>query len=153
MSYGLDIPPAGHHYGQNSETGEWELHPNNEPIITIRWKGNSYGQLHQLTDEEYERYKALRRIAKNTESVASHLAGGGRPGQFLAYPLAACELAKQWYDELREKTRGPAPSATAGALYDREYTDADREHDHRLIREAIDAVTPPLGMAALMIRF
>ena len=142
-SYGLNIPPEGYHYAQNNETGKWELQPNNEPVITIVWKGNSYGQLHQLTDEEYERYKALHRIATNPESVASHLANGGHPGQFLAYPIAACELANQWYNVLHEKTRGPAPSATANAFYDREYTEADKERDHRLIRKAIDAVTPP----------
>ena len=141
--HGLEIPRAGFHYRQNSKTGAWELHPNNEPIITIHWKGNSYGQLHQLTDEEYERYKALKRIATNPESVASHLESGGRLTQFLAYPLVACNLAQKWFDVLNEKTRGPAPSATAGAFYDREYTEADRERSHRLLREAIDAVTPP----------
>ena len=141
-SYGLELPPAGHHYAQNNETGEWELLPNNEPIVTIHWRGNNYGQLHQLTDEEYERYKALHRIATNPEDVASHLIGGGRLSQYLAYPLAACELAKKWYDELHEKTRGPAPSATSSSFYDREYTEADEERELRLIREAIDAVTP-----------
>ncbi len=141
--HGLERPPAGFHYRLNSKTGAWDLHPNNKPIITIHWKGNSYGQLHQLTDEEYERYKALERIATNPESVASHLERGGRPSQYLAYPLAACNLAQKWFDVLHEKTRGPAPSATSGAFYDREYTESDRERDHRLIREAIDAVTPP----------
>ncbi len=138
---GLTPPPEGYHHDFNKETGVWELVPNNVPIIKVKQGPPQYNQFHQLTDAEYERYTALGFIKDNQESVASFIAAGGHPHQMLAYPPEVCELAQEWYMELREKTYGPTAIATSSVYYDRPVTEADRENERHLMSEALNAAT------------
>lgn len=139
---GLTPPPKGYHHDFNKETGVWELVPNNVPIIKVKQGPSEYNQFHQLTDAEYERYTALDHIATNQDGVVSFIAAGGHPHQILAYPPEVCELAREWYLELREKTYGPTVMATSSVYYDRPKTEADTENERLLLREALNAATP-----------
>ena len=139
---GLEVPPDGHYYYRD-ETGAWKLGEYGVPRVTIFPTEPYHGQVHQLSAVEYERYKSLKLILNQGETAKEQLEMGIHPDAVLFYPQPALDLAKQWYDELHEKTFGPGYARKIDVTYEEEPTPADLEKKERLSDEAYYAVLYP----------
>ncbi len=116
-SQGLTPPPPGYTYFRVNN-GPPELYPRNQFNMKVRWE-EQLGDEFQLTDEEWERLKALRGIASK-----------GPLRIHISDEVAA--LANEWCDELWQKTRSLQPKIVSFGSFDRELTDADEEERARL---------------------
>ena len=116
----VPTPPRGHIYSKG-EAWVWERTKYNEPQIEASHGSSRYENFHQLSDEEYERYKALNAIAAD---VSEELALG-LPVR--TYPADVVKLAGEWRDALYEKTWGPTLSIGVFVTYDRTETQKEDE--------------------------
>ena len=97
--------------------------------MKVRWE-EQLGDEFKLTDEEWERLKALRGIASK-----------GPLRIHISDEVAA--LAKEWRDELWEKTMSLQPKIVSFGSFDRELTDADEEEHARLEAAKLKTLMKP----------
>ena len=131
---GLDPPPPGYTYRENQDG--YHLVKEGEALFRITWDNFGYHNYHQLSDTEWEEYKALRVIA------VYGLSGPRKPE---ATPEVVA-LAKEWYDKLNEKTWGPRPGVSvsaSGGVWNTLSTEEGFERINRLAMEKLDSMTPP----------
>ena len=128
-SIGLE-PPPGHTYLWDSD-GNARLVRYNEPLIEVDWTQQGYGNFSQLSDEEFDRYNALAAI---TDEITA---------RSLRIPANVVELAREWKNELYQKTSGSKPTIQAATVYDRPITLTDNEDKSRLLEEKYLDVLPP----------
>ncbi len=132
---GLEPPPPGYTYRQNQDG--YHLVKRGEPLFRVTWDNFGYHNDHQLSDAEWEEYKALEIIVMgyfNTET---------RRAQATPEVVA---LAKERYEKLREKTWGPMPSVSvsaSGGLWNNLSTQEGYERINRLAMEKLDSLLPP----------
>ena len=89
-----------------------------------------YNNYHLLTNDEWDRYKALNAIANKflnrviiTDDVAS--------------------LAKKWLKPIHQKTWGPQKGIVTSVTYNREETPEDVARNQKLTNEKLAAITKP----------
>ncbi len=128
-SIGLE-PPPGHTYLWDSD-GNARLVRYNEPLIEVDWTQQGYGNFSQLSDEEFDRYNALAAI---TDEITA---------RSLRIPANVVELAREWKNELYQKTSGSKPTIQAATVYNRPITLTDNEDKSRLLEEKYLDVLPP----------
>ena len=128
-SIGLE-PPPGHTYLWDSD-GNARLVRCNEPLIEVDWTQQGYGNFSQLSDEEFDRYNALAAI---TDEITA---------RSLRIPANVVELAREWKNELYQKTSGSKPTIQAATVYNRPITLTDNEDKSRLLEEKYLDVLPP----------
>ena len=129
-SIGLDPPPPGYTYGQNQDG--YYLVKYGEPHFRVTWDNYQYGNDYLLSDTEWEEYKALRVIKEKKLGNRQHEA----PPEIVA-------LAKEWHDQLREKTWGPIPGLSSSTHWKGNVTQADFERDDQLAIEKFNSLIPP----------
>ena len=128
---GLTPPPTGYTYTRDQD--DYHLVKYGDPHFRITWD-YGYHNDHQLSDTEWEEYKALNVIAN---------LGLPGPRQPQATPEIVA-LAKEWYEKLKEKTWGPVPYLNTSASWsNRIPTQADYDRVDRLVMEKFHSLTPP----------
>ena len=127
-SKGLDPPPAGHAYYKID--GRTRLVQFGDPMIEIQWS-NNYGNLHQLSDTEWEEYKALVEIADGT--IQSKW----------GFTQDMIPIAEEWRDKLWGKTWGPYPTISATTISLGVATEADFERQGKIIGKKYESLFPP----------
>lgn len=128
-SIGLDPPPPGHTYLWDGD-GNARLVRYNEPLVEVDWTQQGYGNFSQLSDEEFDRYNALAAITDQTTARS------------LRIPANVVELAREWKNELYQKTWGSKPTIQAATVYNRPITLTDSENKSRLLEEKYLDVLP-----------
>ncbi len=127
---GLDPPPPGYTYKQNQDG--YHLVKYGDPLFRVTWDNFSYDNNHQLSDTEWEEYKALDVIAM------------GLPGtrQAEATPEIV-GLAKEWHAALREKTWGPTPGLSVSTSWKGRATQEDFKRIDQMTLEKYYSLLPP----------
>ncbi len=131
---GLDPPPPGYTYRQNQDG--YHLVKQGEPLFRVTWDNFGYHNYHQLSDTEWEEYKALEVIA---------VFGLPGPRQREATPEVVA-LAKERFNKLKEKTWGPHPGVSvsaSGGVWNNLSTEEGYKRMNRLAMEKLDSLTPP----------
>ena len=131
---GLDPPPPGYTYRQNQDG--YHLVKEGEALFRITWDNFGYHNYHQLSETEWEEYKAL-------EVIAVYGLPGPRKPE--ATP-AVVALAKEWYDKLNEKTWGPRPGVSvsaSGGVWNTLSKEDGYERINRLAMEKLASLPPP----------
>lgn len=129
---GLD--PPGYTYRQNQD--RYHLVKHGEALFRVTWDNFGYHNDHQLSDTEWEEYKALEVIA---------VFGLPGPRQSEATPEVVA-LAKEWYDKLKEKTWGPLPDVSvsaSGGVWNNISTQEGYNRINKLAMEKLDSLIPP----------
>ena len=109
----------------------------NDPHIEVDWTQQNYGNFHQLSDEEFERYNALGGITHDYSELIKE------GYQVPTYPADIVELAREWKAELYEKTWGPKLTILAGTVYNRDVTSEDDEKLSQLLEDKYQELSPP----------
>ncbi len=127
---GLAPPPPGWTYGQNQDG--YYLVKYGEPHIRVTWDNYEYDNDHLLSDTEWEEYKALGVIKDSALGNRQHEA-----------PPEVVALAKEWHEELREKTWGPVPGLNASTRWRGKMpTQAEIERVDKIIRDTYHSLIP-----------
>lgn len=140
-SKGVSPPPPGYTYGRING-GELKLYPMNTPIIEVTWT-RAYGDLHQISSEEFERYKALIAISSQTRLVIegddldAYAAGTLDTTDKEKFPDDVAALAHEWAQELYKRTLGPLPVVNVYGSWNRPRTPEDDALKKRLTEEAL----------------
>ena len=127
-SKGLDPPPVGHAYYEIN--GKIRLVKFGAPMIEIQWSHN-YGNLHQLSDTEWEEYKALVEIADGT--IQSEW----------GFTQDMIPIAEEWRDKLWKKTWGPYPTISATTISLGVATETDWDRQSKIIGEKYESLFLP----------
>ena len=138
-SIGLKPPPDGYYYSW-SDGGSPRLMKYNTPNIRLNYGESRYGQLYQLTDDEYEEYKALNTIVLQPQANDALIADGWDPRQLVIYPDEVIGLAKEWYEDLHQKTYGPSISVISSTTYNREMTQEDIDKEEQMSDDLLASV-------------
>ena len=128
---GLAPPPPGYTYLQNQDG--YHLVKHGEPLFQVTWDNYGYHNDYQLSDTEWEEYKALDVIANM---------GLPGPRQPQATPEVVA-LAKEWYEQLKEKTWGPRPDLSVSSSFRGVDTQAGQDRMNQLVLEKLNSLTPP----------
>ena len=139
QSQGLNPPSPGYFY-RHDENGVPKLYAENQPHFRLTGWTEGYGNTTLLSDEEWERYKALIPIANQTRLV---LKEGMGTRDTTMFPDDVAALAREWMNELWEKTKSPLPIFSSFAQYTRPQTPEDQEGETQLLREQHDTHVPP----------
>lgn len=140
-SKGVKSPPPGHTYCRING-GKLRLIRMNTPIIEVTWT-ETYGDMHQLSLEEFERYKALLAIASQVllvieeDDLEAHAAGTLDLTDKEQFPDDVAALAREWADEIYKKTLGPSPSVNIYGSWNRPRTAEDEALKRQFIEEAL----------------
>lgn len=128
---GLEVPPPGYTYleidGESPVLVKF-----NTPIVRVNPNASmGYQRWDQLSQEEWNRYKALdfitRRKRWNDNPISREIV----------------ELAAEWKKPLREKAYGPGPGATIYAHYNRPKTEEDLAYERQLQKDALSKLKRP----------
>ena len=139
QSQGLNPPSPGYFY-HDDENGVPKLYAENQQHFRLTGWTEGYGNTTLLSDEEWERYKALIPIANQTRLVLKEGIGTRDTTMF---PDDVAALAREWLNELWEKTKSPLPTFSSFAQYTRPETPEDQERETQFLQELYDTHVPP----------
>ena len=132
-------PSPGYFY-HDDENGVPKLYAENQQHFRLTGWTEGYGNTTLLSDEELERYKALIPIANQTRLVLKEGIGTRDTTMF---PDDVAALAREWLNELWEKTKSPLPTFSSFAQYTRPETPEDQERETQFLQELYDTHVPP----------
>ncbi|RKU16698.1 hypothetical protein C6501_05185 [Candidatus Poribacteria bacterium] len=124
---GLEPPPPGYTYVWNDTSAK--LVQFNVPYFEVT-DTYGYNNYYQLSDNEWDRYKALSAIAHKSLNRVK-------------IPDDVASLAKKWLEPLHQKTWGLQKAIVTTVTYDREETPEDVAYNQKLTSEKLAAIKPP----------
>ena len=139
QSQGLNPPSPGYFY-HDDENGVPKLYAENQQHFRLTGWTEGYGNTTLLSDEELERYKALIPIANQTRLVLKEDMGTRDTTMF---PDDVAALAREWLNELWEKTKSPLPTFSSFSQYTQPETPEDQERETQFLQELYDTHVPP----------
>ena len=139
QSQGLNPPSPGYFYYPD-ENGIPKLYAENHPHFRLTGWTEGYGNTTLLSDQEWERYKALVPIANQTRLV---LEEGMGTRDTTMFPDDVAALAREWMNELWEKTKSPLPVFSSFSQYTRPQTSEDQERETQLLQKQYETHVPP----------
>lgn len=126
-SHGLKPPPPGYTYIWNDLGAK--LVKYNVPYFEVT-ETYGYNNYYQLSNNEWDRYKALSAIAnKSLDRV------------IISDDVAS--LAKKWLQPIHQKTWGPQKAIVTSVTYNREETPEDVAYNQKLTNEKLAAISKP----------
>ncbi len=123
-SKGLPVPPPGNTYFKAPEGSPLLVKYNTEVFRVVPNATEGYGRWDKLSDAERKRYNALQRVTSNI------------PINDRQISREVVELAEEWKQQLYEKTWGPHSTIHFYNAYKRPKTEAEKERDEKLYKEA-----------------